>query len=317
MFHADDAFAVGLLLHTKTYRGAEVIRTTDPSVLADCDIWVDVGVTYDHRTKFDYHQGSFRDKFPDTNTLMSAAGLIYWHFGREPLRDILEGLPAEYFEFVFESIYTRFVQEIDAQAHRICPFDDARPNYETKTDIWTRVSLLNPHWRTPNPDPDALFAKAVDLVYGEFSALVNHARDHGWEEYQMTQAAYARRLALDRSGRIMELDKFFLFYSYLTKFENRWIRNEGQGARVLFVLYPRGFTSTRWSVRAVGTGRGFELRRKLPLAGEQPRKIEEETQIKGAVFSHRTGLMAIWETREAALEFARWSLEQSEDTSAQ
>jgi uncharacterized UPF0160 family protein len=197
------------------------------------------------------------------------------------------------------------------------PFDDAPPNYETRTDIWTRVSLLNPHWRTPNPDPDRSFEKAVTLVRGEFLALVSHARIPGWEEYQMTQRAYARRLDLDPLGRIMELEKFFLYYSYLTKFEDHSIKNGDQAANVLFVLYPRGFDSSRWSVRGVGTGRGFQLRRALPLAGEQPRKIEEETHIKGAVFSHKTGLMAIWETREAALDFARWSLDHSEDKQAQ
>lgn len=59
----------------------DLVRTRDPSKLAQCDIVVDVGGVYNVATqRFDHHQRGFEEVFGEdkyVNIKLSSAGLVY------------------------------------------------------------------------------------------------------------------------------------------------------------------------------------------------------------------------------------------------
>jgi len=79
------------------YANAEIIRSRDPKILAECDTVVDVGGVFNpEQRRFDHHQKSFTETFhslqPDKpwTIKLSSAGLIYVHYGREILKELLK-----------------------------------------------------------------------------------------------------------------------------------------------------------------------------------------------------------------------------------
>jgi uncharacterized UPF0160 family protein len=136
-------------------------------------------------------------------------------------------------------------------------------------------------------------------------------------EYCTTERTYAERYKVDpETGRIIEFKEFFPCYPYLTKLETDFINREANApkrvgepdaierARVLFMIYQRPTGS--WTVRGISSGRGLVQRKKLPAW--TPQKAKEKTGIGDAKFVHQTGLMAIFETKESALEFAKMAV---------
>ena len=61
-----------MLKQTKEFQGASLVRTRDPSKLAECNVVVDVGGVYDPaQHKYDHHQVQEKKTFFEEN--------IYWH----------------------------------------------------------------------------------------------------------------------------------------------------------------------------------------------------------------------------------------------
>jgi uncharacterized UPF0160 family protein len=304
-FHADDVLSVYLLLQTDQFADAEVIRSRDLEVLGQCQCKVDVGGIYNHEKRaYDHHQRDFDEKFPGSKVRMASCGLVYLHFGREVIKNILARsrmtLSPDDLEWVFSTLYTQFVEEIDAIDNGIDPVPERTvPRYEFNTGICTRIEWKNPHWRTPNPDYDTAFMIAVSYIGDEFEYVLKRAAVYGVREMEQTRVAFANRYELDPSGSIIEIGGYFQYNAHIKSVE-------GPNPQVLFVIYPR--EDRTWTVRTVGTGRFFEMRKKLPYAGLSKKELSEVTGIPGAIFSHKAGLITVFDTKEHALEFARMAL---------
>ncbi len=68
-FHCDEALAVSMLKTLPKFKDAQVLRTRNLALLAQCDIVVDVGAEYipeNHR--YDHHQREFTGTFDGFNT---------------------------------------------------------------------------------------------------------------------------------------------------------------------------------------------------------------------------------------------------------
>lgn len=104
------------------YQNAIVIRTRDESVLAQCDIIVDVGAVYDPaRHRYDHHQGTFKDTFPEHSIRLSSAGLIYKHFGRQILEELIgEKANQDQKEDIYQRLYINFIEHIDVSRFDCC-----------------------------------------------------------------------------------------------------------------------------------------------------------------------------------------------------
>lgn len=157
-FHCDDVLACFLLKQLPEYKDSPIIRTRDPKVIGECDIVVDVGGVYDHsKCRYDHHQRDFNftlnklDPQKPFDIKLSSAGLVYYHYGRSIINNILkqQGLfDAEdqyQTDILFDTIYESFIQEIDAidNGVSIC---EGKPRYTINSDLSSRVGHLRPHW---------------------------------------------------------------------------------------------------------------------------------------------------------------------------
>ena len=156
------------------------MRTRDPTVLATCSLVVDVGGEYDPaRLRFDHHQKTFShsvnslDGSKKWTTKLSSAGLVYFHFGREIISELLETKSPQLTEKVFDKVYEHFIQEIDAIDNGISTHD-GEGRYSISTNLSSRVSHLSPNWNDAEQDFDAGFYKALDLTRLEFLDRVNY-----------------------------------------------------------------------------------------------------------------------------------------------
>ena len=76
-FHCDEALACAMLSMLPTWRGAVIVRTRKPDVLAVCNAVVDVGAVYDAATlRFDHHQKGFDHALEGHAIKLSSAGLV-------------------------------------------------------------------------------------------------------------------------------------------------------------------------------------------------------------------------------------------------
>lgn len=88
---------------------------------------------------------------------LSSAGLIYVHFGREIIKELLnkettinENVKNHLVEILYDKLYDKFVQEIDAIDNGVDIGENMK--YNITTNLSSRVGYFNPAWNDPNPD---------------------------------------------------------------------------------------------------------------------------------------------------------------------
>jgi uncharacterized UPF0160 family protein len=116
-FHADESLAVFMLKVLPEYKDAELIRTRDADLINKADIVVDVGGVYDPATqRYDHHQRGFTETFsPSYKIKLSSAGLVYKHYGKRVLSQILKWpLDKPELEFVFQKVYNDLILMVSA-----------------------------------------------------------------------------------------------------------------------------------------------------------------------------------------------------------
>lgn len=128
-FHCDEALALSLLKILPEYRNSDILRSRNPELLSQCHLLADVGAIFDPETRrFDHHQKEFTGVLQGYNTKLSSAGLVYQHFGREILKEILtidNLLPKDDFvEICFHKLYKGFIEHIDAIDNGISVSDE-------------------------------------------------------------------------------------------------------------------------------------------------------------------------------------------------
>ena len=130
-FHVDEILACAMLKKLPEYADAEIIRTRDPKILDECDVVVDVGGVFDPKThRYDHHQKSFTHSMstliPESPfvTKLSSAGLVYVHFGKKLIAQIIEKPESDpLVETIFVKVYKKFMEEIDANDNGIATHD--------------------------------------------------------------------------------------------------------------------------------------------------------------------------------------------------
>ena len=171
VFHADEALASILLLNTREYANAVIIRTRNQQILDQLDIVYDVGAAFDvEKRRFDHHQRSFNLGFDEEENKeegggsveasqqvqkikMSSAGLIYKYFGKEIICNIMgevwgqQTVVEEDLNKLYQKIYGGFVLEVDAIDNGVQMAKDLR--YKINTGLSSRVSRLNKPWNAP------------------------------------------------------------------------------------------------------------------------------------------------------------------------
>ena len=133
-----------------------------------CDIVVDVGGVYDvNKNRFDHHQRTFNESFSSIDPTkpwkikLSSAGLVYVHFGKEILEEILKktmkqkDVDKKLVEILFDKMYEHFIIEIDAIDNGVGIAESKK--YDINTNLSARVSYFNPPWNNKELDENVCY----------------------------------------------------------------------------------------------------------------------------------------------------------------
>eukprot|EP01084_Bolivina_argentea_P163355 284197_1 len=317
-FHCDEALACSILTSLPEYKDATIIRTRNREKLAKCDIVVDVGDVYDaQRLRFDHHQRGFCEILSEEgfSTKLSSAGLVYKHFGREFIQEVLgDRLPHEVVNsIIFKKVYRGYIEAVDAKDNGIDEYDGSR-RYQDSTGISARVSRLNPNWREDSSDDarNESFKKAMALTLGEIIEHIHLVTESWWPARSIVQHAIAvAKVEAHQSGMVVILDQFCPWQSHLHELE----KEQGIEGHIKFILFPNGDPKLDpWRVRAINVADGsYELR--MPLAeqwcGIRNEELIAKCGIPGSTFVHANGFIGENKTKLGALRMAVETLEGS------
>lgn len=332
-FHADEALAVYLLRILPTYQPSSLIRTRDPSLLATCHTVVDVGGEYSPAThRYDHHQRTFSTTFPQRQTKLSSAGLIFLHFGKSIIAHHTK-LPDDAPEvaLLWEKLYADFVEALDANDNGISVYDANATKGLTKrfsdggVTLGSLVSDLNYDFgddkeavatdeppRSPDRlqrEEDARFLKASTLMGTTFVRKLNYCYRDWLPARTQVRKVYASRKQYEAGGRIMVFSRGVPWKDHLYSLEAEHPAEEP----VLYVLYPESAdVGSKWRIQAVGQSKdSFESRKALPepWRGVRDETLDTVTGIDGCVFVHVNGFIGGNKTFDGTMKMALKALE--------
>lgn len=341
-FHADEALAVYMLRLLPTYASADLVRTRDPTILAECHTVVDVGGVYDHSSRrYDHHQREFDTKFPGHNTKLSSAGLVFKDLG-ESIISQQTSFPEKSDEnkILYEKMYTDFIEAFDANDNGISKYDpkelekaNIQPQFnDGGFSIASVVGSYNYGLDTTpaSTDPqdqtngvttektseqlkvveDEHFQQASQFVGTLFAAkLRDYAANWMPARALVREAFFGRKTEeLDPKGRIVRFNEGAPWHDHLFAAEEE----EGSVGNVLYVLFPEGAVGGKWRIRAVSKSKdGFELRKPLPEAwrGVRDQDLDKLAGIDDCVFVHASGFIGGSQSYAGALAMAKKALD--------
>jgi uncharacterized UPF0160 family protein len=312
-----------------TYQRSPVIRTRDPSVLAICHTVVDVGGEYSPaKHRYDHHQRTFNTTFPEHQTKLSSAGLVYLHFGKLVIAHQTK-LPEDNPEvgLLWEKLYADFVEALDAHDNGISVYDPEATKGLTKRYVDSGVTLgslvkdLNHDWTDDeegptatdmslsSPDPtqqreDARFSKATALMGTTFLRKLNYLYREWLPARSYVREIYAGRKQHGTGGRVMVFARAVPWKDHLYAVEAEHPEDEP----VLYVLFPESSEEgCPWRIQAVPESRdSFESRKKLPepWRGYRDESLDEIAGIQGCIFVHAGGFIGGNKTLDGVMKMA-------------
>jgi uncharacterized UPF0160 family protein len=328
-FQADEAMGCFLLRQLPTYRDAKIVRTRDPKVLDTLDIVIDVGGIYDHeKLRYDHHQRGYEERFEYPRlrgastgeqdeircTKLSAAGLVYRHYGKEVIQTFYPNLMSTFLDLAYVQLYDSLLEALDAidTGVEMTP-EGTLAVYRDSTGLSSRVKRLNPRWNedidseTGNPPShDERFERAVQMCGVDFMSVLTAIVESDIPARDLVEQAVIKRFESDSSGKIIVLENGGLpWRNHLYDLE----KVHQLDPLIHFVLYPD--ISGMWRVQAVTMeGMGFQNRLSLPEAwrGVRDEDLASVTRIPGSRFVHAAGFIGGADTYEGVLQMAREAL---------
>ncbi|XP_065654269.1 MYG1 exonuclease isoform X2 [Hydra vulgaris] len=312
-FHCDEVFACWMLKQLPRFKNASIIRTRDNAKLSQCSIVVDVGGVYDpEKYKFDHHQRTFSGTMKSLGSMkwetkLSSAGLIYLHMGKEVISEITS-LPQNdvIVSRLYEKLYEKFVEEIDAVDNGIDQYEGSHPKYQVTTTLSSRVAGLNPAWNDGNQDATSGFYKALDMVGLEFLDRIHYYKDAWLPARKIVEDAIDERYSVDESGEVIVFHQSgcpWKEHLFDIEIEKNIVPN------IKFVLYQD--QNHNWRVQSVPERLGsFENRLSLceSWRGLRDDILSSTSGIPGCIFVHASGFIGGNKTYEGALQMAKHTL---------
>lgn len=320
-FHCDEVLAVHMLKRTQRFANSTVVRSRDPEELGKADIVVDVGAEYDLESmRFDHHQRGFSDTFASegkrSRTKLSSAGLVYKHFGQEVIKNILQSREIKYseddLECIYLKVYDSFVEAVDGVDNGISQFDTSNPpNYESSSDLSSRVGRLNAAWNEPCTADvqNANFVKALAMVGAEFDDCVAQIVKSWLPARAIVAAAMRKRFEDEINGRILVMREWAPWKDHLFTLEEEEAAS-GKSTPVQLVVYE-DMTGRSWRVQSVPVRKGsFESRCPLPdvWRGLRDDALSKQSGIPGCIFAHASGFIGGNATYDGAIAMATATL---------
>ena len=334
-FHADEALAVYMLKLLPTYVSASLVRTRDPAVLDTCHTIVDVGGEYDDaKNRYDHHQRTFNTTFPNHETKLSSAGLVYMHFGRAIIAQHTK-LPIDHpdVELLYQKLYDDFIEAVDANDNGISQFDNTKlgaAGIEKRFNIGgtTLASLvgdlnhedpLNPGVNRateaePQAEEDYRFGLASSLMGNTFLRKLHGAATAWLPARTIVKNAFDSRAQNHPSGQLMMLPRAGIpWKEHLYNIEEEAGLPEDK--KILYVLYPeKEEPGSKWRIQAVSKDfASFENRKSLPEPWRGMRDSDLDAILgndveDGAIFIHASGFTGGHKTESGVRAMAALAL---------
>lgn len=334
-FHADEALAVYMLRMLPQYDSASLVRTRDPSLLETCHTVVDVGGEYDDAKKrYDHHQRTFNTTFPDHQTKLSSAGLVYMHYGKAIIAQHVK-LPIDHpdVELLYQKLYDDFIEAVDANDNGINQYD---PTEIKQAGVTKRFNIggttlasmvgdlnyedpLNPGvdrstQSEPQAEEDYRFGLASSLMGSTFLRKLHGAATAWLPARAVVKKAFESRLQHHQSGQLMALPRAGIpWKEHLYNIEDEASLPDDK--KILYVLYPeKEEPGSRWRIQAVSKDfASFENRKSLPEPWRGVRDADLDAVLgkdveDGAVFIHASGFTGGHKTENGVRAMAALAL---------
>lgn len=337
-FHADEALAVYMLRMLPEYTSSSLVRTRDQTLLDQCHTVVDVGGVYDHAQKrYDHHQREFANTFPEHNTKLSSAGLVYMNYGRSIITQHLlnNNLPANHsdVDLLFLKLYDDFIEAIDANDNGINKYDSkklAQAGIEEhfKSGGITLPAMvgdlnhedpLNPGQsrataEQPQAEEDYRFSQASALMGNAFLRKLHGAATAWLPARSVVKTAFDNRTQEHPSGQLLVLPRAGIpWKEHLYNIE----QEAGLAAdkQILFVIYAeKEEPGSKWRIQTVSKDMSsFENRKSLPEPWRGVRDAALDQVLgsdveDGAVFVHAAGFIGGHKTESGVRAMAAKAL---------
>lgn len=289
-FHADDVFGVATLVLFLEGNGEEVeiVRTREEEKIEKGDYVVDVGNIYDpDNERFDHHQEEGAGYY-ENNIPYASFGLVWEKYG-EPLCKSKK---------IADIIRKKMVMHMDAVDNGVNIFE-ALEEYETNpytiTDV---VNAFVPAWNEDGYEYDEGFLEVVEIAKKIILREIQKAQSRIDSE-GMVREAFERNVI----DGIAVMDCYCPFQSYSSDYPN-----------IYFVVMGSSDESGNYMAQAIkddNVNDPFAIRKRFPKewGGKRDEELEEVSGVKGAVFCHKGGFIAVAKTKEGAIELARKALE--------
>jgi uncharacterized UPF0160 family protein len=289
-FHADDVFAVAMLLIL--YPKATVIRTRNLDLLKGADIRVDVGLKYDPPTDFDHHQFACPTRSDDSP--YAAAGLVALHFQDRLFQN----------EEVYEIVDQNLIAGIDAVDNGINIYRRVDPYkvYDIHSVIATFGHTTHEQ-RACKPDANR---RMQDKAFMEAVKFADHVLMYEIARAESTiEDREITRRAIQTS---QQNDPRLIILKTCVAWTEEVVRNAPDAQFVVF--YDE--LSDDWAIQTIPRGSGFTSRCLLPKhwAGLENSEIIEVTGVMDAIFCHKARFFAKAKTKEGILALAEQALKE-------
>ena len=330
-FHADEVVACAMLTkYTSLYKDAEIIRTRNLSILEKLDIVVDVGGVYDpSKNRFDHHQKEFQDSFDTKHAIrLSSAGLIYKHFGKEILKNLIEeriikdlsnyeiklDLTDDFISIIYQKLYDAFIQTVDAIDNGVGQYPkelfegkNIEPIFTINSGLDSRIARLNPAWTEKAPNGLTRFYEGMKLADEELVNQIRFLVTSWWPSRPIVEDAIEKRFEVSRTGEIIKFSRSCPWKDHLIEIE----KEKGLEGKLKFVLYPENTTGQNWRVQGINYKGSFALRLALKENWRGINDLDDLKKISGIediIFCHASGFIGGAKSLESAIKMAEVSL---------
>ena len=317
-FHGDEVLATFLLKYLTQYTKTIVVRSRNMEILKQCDVVCDVGGEYNLSTlRFDHHMKEFTEVYDEENKIkMSSAGLIYKHFAKDIITNILIAnnlykQNEQHIDSIISKVYQHFVMMVDAVDNGINAYpDNITPRFVNHTTYSARIARLNPEWNSTNVDVNQRFKMAWDIAEEELYYSLKHFADGYFIAYDIVKRAIAKRFDIDKSGRVILLEKFCPWKEILFNVEKEE-KIEGQ---IWFVVFANQSGEITMSTVPIELG-NFKFRKGLPKEwrGLRDEKLKEVSGINDIIFVHASGFIGATKSFESTMKAVRIAIEEKEN----
>ncbi|MFZ4772622.1 MAG: MYG1 family protein [Chlamydiia bacterium] len=274
-FHADEIIACAQLVYVGLIQKTEIHRSRDPEVIGRFQFVVDVGGLYDEsQFHFDHHQSSYKGE-------LSAAGMVAKFLLNQGFYD----------EASYQFLKKALVDHVDA-------FDNGRVSKEVlNTPTFSHVveNFVPILEQATHEEMDKAFFAAFDFAYGHLQRLM--------ERYKY------RQRCKEVIRRIMEESQEVLIFADQMPWLENFFELGGVDHPGLYIVMP---VPNGWKLRVIPKTYEERMgaRKDLPASwgGLIDAEFEKVSGIKGAKFCHKGLFIAIFATKEGAVEGAKKSL---------